>query len=791
MSDDRREAIGRLHELGARFVAQKNKRAIETDWNGRKGREKPTLEESLAMDRPGIVPGSLNSVVIDVDLPGYHREIRELFEGQYYHAQESSESSDKWHFWFRLPVDPATGNVPEIKGGKLFLSGVEAGDIRATWGMVRVRDYEALAEQYDEWYESVEPINLETLDKCRPPASAPPAMRRPKPTRGKYSPKQVESVVKNFAADRDMKPDNDGWRLGTRGSVSVSHEGDYFDHEHERGGGLGDFVKDTLGCSLGEALNKIDSLLGLNILSLPTAGPPPTPIDATTASKDQYTRDWQAWLDAPTKGVTLPPMREVNWLPEVPVDWSMVDRIEAGENTMIFDDDDAIGYLRGLAIREGVQFHASAMEVSGDEVTTVQPRWWGWRKIGTKWQSATKEEVAIDIMKKLKGHLYKQNARGDDIKDQARNGKIAYGRQLAAMILGLWPWRIPSAAWDRPALHVAHKDGSVTELENGGTRREQTAENMLRACSNITPCETSEIRKDGPIMRWAEENFPDPYIRECFWYHLSLVLIGYQFLDRVILIEGEGGIGKTSFGETLELALGSYARTLPDEAVTTGGDAFRGHSAKAHLESVRAGIVKDLKKSALYLDTGLLNNMVGNRVASVRDVKGREANIELCVTPIIIGNRIPGPKEPDSAIRRRVIKFNLAGKPAGNEEASKMRTEMMAPESQAELMRILVDHAIPVLERDKLPPVHPDVLSWTEAWLMSGDDISRTLYKFAEKDAAGGVTLEELQGWLTDELEVEYDLRGLGKKVQALGLPTGRKVVNGRDLTIILGWKAR
>ena len=787
MTDDQREAIGGLHELGARFVAQKDKQAYESDWNGRKGRERPTLEQALAMDRPGLVPGSIGAVVIDIDEEGYAREVRELFYGQVFHEQQSSPETHpyKVHFYLKAPLD----HDGDIKGGHFCIQGKKVGDIRATWGMVRVRDYAELLHYYNEFYDACDPIDLELLNGCRPLPTEPVRPPKPKPAHAKYSAEQVAAVVKNFAGDRDLKEEATGWRLGTRGSVSVTDEGDFYDHEAERGGGLADFVRASVGCTLPEALSKIDSLLGLNILAMPRASIPPVPIRADQASKDQHARDWQKWLDLEEVEPVLPKPRRSLWLPPREPDEELVRRIDDKTQTgHLYKDRDALRYLRSKVIVDGVHFRASAMDVEGDEVTTVVPRWFAWNEKERRWHPSTKEEVALWAMEMLDGHMYRLDPKSGPVKDDKKNGQIGYARQIVAMMAGTYPWRTPATAWDQLYLHIAHPDGSVTDLCTG-IRRKQEADDLLRGCTGVVPAKT--VRKNSPLLKWLKVNFPDPMVRECFLYHLSLCLAGYQFLDRMLFIEGAGGIGKTSVGEMLCEAMGSYARTLPDEIIVKGGDSYRGSSAQSHLQSVRLGVIKDLKKSATHIDSGAVNNLVGNRFISVRDIRGREANIEVCVTPLVIGNRIPGPLDPDSAMERRAIKFNLAGKTPGKDEQSKIRTLIMDPETQAEMLLMLIERFMAVVKRDRLPPVHPDVLAMTEGWIASGDDVLKALHKHAKKNPEGFVTVAQLAIWMSDDMEANIDTRMVGKAVKERGMKTGRKIVDGRDLTVVLGWKAR
>jgi P4 family phage/plasmid primase-like protien len=161
------------------------------------------------------------------------------------------------------------------------------------------------------------------------------------------------------------------------------------------------------------------------------------------------------------------------------------------------------------------------------------------------------------------------------------------------------------------------------------------------------------------VKRFLAEILPNKSVRDYTLYYLASCLYGENDQQKLVVMTGEGGNGKSLLIKLVEQVMGEYVGTLDVAYITQK----RAHSSKASPEILslrykRIGIIQEPDKSDV-LNMGIVKQLTGNDNVVARPLFGELVKFNNTAKLIMLCNDIPAPSSNDDGVWRRLRIINF------------------------------------------------------------------------------------------------------------------------------------
>lgn len=801
------EALQGLNERGIHLVKLSDsnaRRPVNKGWLANRDEFEPEHRGFW-----GWVPGRDGYVCIDIDkdvdnaVPAVRSRL-----GEYaFYDVESSPGSGKRHFFCERPNTPDP--VPNTRIG---LNGIKVGDTRCDNGQIRIVDPEGLLNALEEHEFATEPLPIGILQNLWGKVASTQTYNRPSTpsneaisagreyleviSRGNHA----EDALDAMAALRIgiPEPEVKKWFLDGKPHGECS---DPSNCRHTNG--RWDRLVEGAQASAGVGLRRLWTRAGCPQIMTPEAREAAGRIVQHDDEMDDIPEDeWERWRDAWYRWETQddgprpgsPPPTSCGLQVVYPSAWKVVlSNPDDGKFGPLDDLDNEPPVAEGGAMswlayvhdynkpEQGPLWRCRRRETREGQWTTT---WFEWHE-GTGWLKVPDTRIGREAAREVEGVLRKISVSGAVKHDYVSPNKVPFYRALTSLMADHAPWQTPQDEWDRDHYLLGHSDGTVTDLRTG-KRRQQHPQDLITR-TTMPPATTAgwdTIAEQAMLYL-----FPEPDLLEEFLTSISESAIGGQLLERVNLLSGESGTGKSLLMELLLDAMGSYAMMMVDAQMTEKGhDPYAGSSKDAQAEGIRFGLLPDIKRSSGPLDQGAMRQAVGNRKRAARAIGQNAQDIEMSLTPVIVGNDIHGIGQVDYAGDRRGILFkSRAPGRSADEQDIKLKALAMEDGSREALLRHVIDRAVNLLRRG-VPPISPRVSRDTQNWRLRSDDIARTLATYMEPDPKGRVFTSDIAAVISRDTDCEVKPESVSKQLRNRGFKVKRTKIDMRTASALHGY---
>lgn len=161
------------------------------------------------------------------------------------------------------------------------------------------------------------------------------------------------------------------------------------------------------------------------------------------------------------------------------------------------------------------------------------------------------------------------------------------------------------------------------------------------------------------VKKFLSEILPNKAVRDYTLYYLASCLYGENDQQKLVVMTGEGGNGKSLLIKLIEQVMGDYMGTLDVAYVTQK----RAHSSKASPEVLslrhkRIGIIQEPDKHDV-LNMGIVKQLTGNDNVVARPLFGELVKFNNTAKLIMLCNDIPAPSSQDDGVWRRLRVINF------------------------------------------------------------------------------------------------------------------------------------
>lgn len=209
----------------------------------------------------------------------------------------------------------------------------------------------------------------------------------------------------------------------------------------------------------------------------------------------------------------------------------------------------------------------------------------------------------------------------------------------------------PAESFDRDERLIAFRNGVVELTGDGAVFREHRREDYGTLMCSVAYDPTAQAPTWEKFLRDA---LPDDEVRQYLQRLVGYSLLGANPERRFVVIIGPGGVGKTTFGETIRLVLGEYAGPF-------NLSIFRGNKQ----ESPRPDLLLAMQRRFIFtsevdseweLHGDQIKRMVGHDAITARPLYSNTFVSRLpAFTPWISTNSPPRVAKPDLALLSRIV----------------------------------------------------------------------------------------------------------------------------------------
>jgi P4 family phage/plasmid primase-like protien len=202
------------------------------------------------------------------------------------------------------------------------------------------------------------------------------------------------------------------------------------------------------------------------------------------------------------------------------------------------------------------------------------------------------------------------------------------------------------------------------------------------------------------FLRFLSEALPDPEIRAFVQRRAGSFLVGAQ-REHVLHVDlGESGRnGKSTFGDALRTAMGSYA-VVTDARILLVSQTDRHETEKARLVSKRLVLVEEARSTRM-LDAATTKNLTGNVRRSARFMRMDSFEYQPTDSWLLVTNELPRFRGSDEALGARLMIVPWSQSFLGREDVellSKIREEAEG------VLRWMVEGAVAYCKEGLAPP---------------------------------------------------------------------------------------
>ncbi|HEX5543636.1 MAG TPA: phage/plasmid primase, P4 family [Micromonospora sp.] len=295
-------------------------------------------------------------------------------------------------------------------------------------------------------------------------------------------------------------------------------------------------------------------------------------------------------------------------------------------------------------------------------------------------------------------------------------------------------------------------------------------------------------------LKTALQAVPDDTL-DWLQMRLGQAITGYEpDDDRLLLFQGGGSNGKTVLLGGVRAALGSYAASIPNTLLLTGGKEAGGRATpeKMTLQGVRMGYMEETAEGR-HLDVQALKEVVGNRTITARQLYKGFVEFGTTHTLFLNTNPLPEVRDTDHGTWRRLLRVPFPytfvgpndplgpGHRRGDPGIKRRMVERPTRENQAATLAWLVIGAHAWYLQDQnlsVEPIPRSVQEATAEWRAYADPIIRFMITHTVAKPTAWIETAELvrvlRGWMLDQGMQPGATNMLTNRVKShSGLPNG------------------
>lgn len=268
------------------------------------------------------------------------------------------------------------------------------------------------------------------------------------------------------------------------------------------------------------------------------------------------------------------------------------------------------------------------------------------------------------------------------------------------------------------------------------------------------------------VNNFMAEILPVKSVRDYTLFYLASCLYGENDQQKLVVMTGEGGNGKSLLIKLIEQVMGEYVGTLDVAYVTQK----RAHSSKPcpellALRHKRIGIIQEPDKKDV-LNMGIVKQLTGNDNVTARHMYGIDiVRFNNTAKLIMLCNDIPAPSSQDDGVwrRLRVVHFPMKFVDNPTEPNERKRDYMIEHKFKGwyeAFMKILLDkYKILVEEHNRKIPEPKEIMDFTNTYMEGNNDFLAFCRGMIVKDDAAVMSSKEIY----DNLRLYYEAENLGR----------------------------
>jgi P4 family phage/plasmid primase-like protien len=256
----------------------------------------------------------------------------------------------------------------------------------------------------------------------------------------------------------------------------------------------------------------------------------------------------------------------------------------------------------------------------------------------------------------------------------------------------------PLLDWD-PDTHLLGVPGATLDLHTGVARPPLRDDHITRA-TTVAPVA-------GPTPKWdalLERALPDPARRNLLVMALGYGLVGDNRLQKILMITGPTGAGKSTIVDTVTRIIGKGYCSTFGVSLFSEDATDKPRPDMLDLMLARLAICHE-PGTAWAIQAAALKRLSGGRdeVKARQLYSGEFVEYPISFMPVFVANVLPQIENMDSAVMRRILPIVCSGPTVGTPENPHLSDEIVAEEGPA-ILATLIAAGVYVA-------AHPEVLS--------------------------------------------------------------------------------
>lgn len=284
--------------------------------------------------------------------------------------------------------------------------------------------------------------------------------------------------------------------------------------------------------------------------------------------------------------------------------------------------------------------------------------------------------------------------------------------------------------------HYIGVQNGIVDLRTGELADHNSSYLITKSCSTVY----DPTSKCPSWINFLETVFSDdPDTIDLLQRIAGQTLLGTPEKDKLIILNGTGANGKSTFIDTIKNLLGDYAITMDSEAITqkTGGD--KGYY-KATLRGSRLALLNETDQG-VKLDESFVKSIVDSGEISAREIYGRPFCFQPVATSIMATNYLPRISSNHS-IKRRLIVIPFSKQIPESQRKANFRKAYLEPELSG-----ILNWMIEGLHNYYTSGLKPSktVLDYTNEYFSSNDRVSTFIEQSCFESPSSKIKLQDIK----------------------------------------------
>lgn len=270
----------------------------------------------------------------------------------------------------------------------------------------------------------------------------------------------------------------------------------------------------------------------------------------------------------------------------------------------------------------------------------------------------------------------------------------------------------------------------------------------------------------GPFL---ESSLPDPEVRSFLQRYVGQALIGTTVEQKLVILTGPGGNGKSVWKNAVEFALGTYAGTPQDDLLLAKKQQSAADGA-IELRGVRWAVVSEVDKGR-ELAPAMVKKLTGGDLITSRRLYGQPVTFRPSHSLAMIVNHLPQVQDATGAMwrRLRVVPFDQTVPPEHQDQHLPVKLEAEADAVLAWAIEGLRDYQ----QRGRLDEPGA-VLTATDQYQEDSNEVSKFLAQVTQQAPGASAKLtqlhQEYERWATLNDALPLGRNKLGDELRDRGV---------------------